>query len=298
MAESHVLEKSFLNENEIILLKLIGIGRRYYNIEFFNSFNDLNVILPLKKVFELNYEKITNKLISNIAFYIYEIEGYTYSIFIHFVEGNLVKYPLLLQSSLFRLGAYIVFDKLSYFDERFLYYEVTSNRNQLNLSKLKKYIDSLYVKEHLLRMQAYYILAKNERVERETIQKLVVTNPYTDGLKNLMYAFIEEDEAKKIDYFKQGIEKLAHIKYYYIEGIYFYAKYLKAIDHSDYESQFKIGYELADQCQYRFLKHQLINLKDETDKPYDENNYPFPDQYQLDLDGYIKKCNKYHEKNS
>jgi hypothetical protein len=109
-----------------------------------------------------------------------------------------------------------------------------------------------------------------------------------------MYAFIEEDEAQKIKDFKQGIKKLAHIRYYHIEGIYFYAKYLKAIAHPDYASQFKTGYELAEQCQYRFLKHQFINLKNDTNEPYDENNYPFPDK--LDLEGYIKKYNKYWEK--
>jgi len=293
----HLLEKNpLLNEDEILLLKLIGIYNQYHNIEFFTSFNNLNVILPLTKVFELNYEKFfPNKLIANLAFYIYENEGSTYPIFIHLVEGNLVEYSSLLETSLFRFGAYTIIDKLSHFDDDFFYHEVASNKNQLISSELKKRIDSLYVKEHLDRMQAYYILAKNERVERETIQKLVVTNPYTDGLKNLMFAFIEEDEAKKIDYFKQGIEKLAHIKYYYIEGIYLYAKYLKTIGSPDYESQFNTGYELAEQCQYRFLKHQFRNLKKGKNVPYDENAYPFPDE--LDLEGYIRKYNKYWEKN-
>ena len=47
-----VLEKNSLlnlNENEILLLKLIGIERRCFNIEFSNSFSDLDKILPLKK---------------------------------------------------------------------------------------------------------------------------------------------------------------------------------------------------------------------------------------------------------
>ncbi|RKZ91801.1 MAG: hypothetical protein DRR19_06175, partial [Candidatus Parabeggiatoa sp. nov. 1] len=289
-----LLEKNaLLNANEILLLKLIGIRRRYYNIEFSNSFDYLNVILPLKKVFGLDYEKFPNQLIATIAFNIYEMEGSTYAIFIHLVKGNLVGYSNL-ETSLFRLGAYTIIDNNSHFDKEFVYYEIASNRNQLNSSALKKYIGSLYVKEHLDRMQAYYTLAKNERVERETIQKLVVTNPYTDGLKNLMYAFIEEDAAQKIDYLKQGLKKLAHIKYYYIEAIYFYAKYLKAIAHPDYESQFNAGYDLAAQCQYRFLKHQFINLKNDTDEPYDENNYPLPDK--LELEGYINKYKKFREK--
>ena len=288
-----LLEKYFLNENEVLLLKLFGVKNQYVNIEFSNSFNNLNAILPLKKVFELDYKKLPNNLIAGLAFSIYEMEGSTYSIFIHLVEGNLVNYSILLEILLFRLGVYTIID-ISNFYEKFFYYEVALNRNQLNALELKKYINSLYVKEHLDRMQSYYTLAKNERVEEETIQKLVVTNPFTDGLKNLMYAFIEEDEAEKINYFQQGIEKLFHIKYFYIEGIYFYAKHLKAIAHPDYEAQLKTGYDLADKYQYRFLKHQFLNLKNDMDEPYNESNYPFPDE--LDLESYIKKYNKYWEK--
>jgi len=191
----------------------------------------------------------------------------------------------LLEELLFRLGADSIIDKLSKFNEEFFADEMAANRNQLNLSALKEYLDSLYVKDHLEKMQVHYILAKHERVERETIQKLVVTNPYTDGLKNLMYAWVEEDEAQKIDYFQQGIAKLTHIKYYHIEGIYWYAKYLKIIDHADYQSQLERGYQLATDCHYRFLLHQFINLKKGTDEPYDEAKYPLPDK--LDLDTYI-----------
>ena len=280
---------------DTLLLNLMDIRIQSYHIGFSN-FNDLKALLPLKKVFELDCENFCNRIIATIALNIYETEGFTYPIFIHLVEANILQHSDLLETVLFELGAYTIIDKLNRFDKDSSFYgEVVSNKNQFNSSELKKDIASLYVKEHFNRMQAYYLLAKNERVERETIQKLVVTNHYSDGLKKLMYAFIEEDEAKKIDYFKQGIEKLAHIKYYYIEGIYFYAKYLKTIDHPDYASQLNTGYKLADQYKYRFLKHEFINLKNETNAPYDENNYPFP--YKLDIESYLKKYNKYMEKN-
>lgn len=287
-------ENPLFNDNEILLLKLIGIRKRYQNIEFSHSYHYLNKVLPLEDVYKLDNDKFLDRLIIANAFAIYEMEGFTYKILIYLVKSNLFYYKSLLEDLLFRLGAYSIIDKLSEFDIEFLVYEMALNRNQLNLSALKEYLDSLYVKEHLGRMQTYYTLAKQERVERETIQKLVVTNPYTNGLKNLMYALVEEEEANKIGYFQRAITQLTHIKYYHIEGIYWYAKYLKAIHHADYQLQLETGYELAASHHYRFLQHQFVNLKNDTNEPYDEANYPFPDE--LDWEAYIEGYNKYWAK--
>ena len=289
------LEKHMdLDEKGILFFKTVAILRIYYSIEFSLSFKLLKDILPLEKLFGLNPELLIDSLIFSNAHLIYDMEGFTYQILKDTIEKN-IRYSGSIHDSLFRLGIYEPLRKFCDYDrdskDDYFHYEVEINTNQYKLSELKKHIDFLYPKDHLGRMQYHYTLAKVAVVKKEIIKKLVVTNPYTEGLKNLMYAFIEEENEKKHSYFRIGIKKLKHIKYYYIEGIYFYARYLKNLNHEDYQRWIDEGYGLAEKYHYRFLKHQFINLKNDTNHPYNENKYPLPDN--LDIEGYIEKYNKY-----
>ena len=51
---------------------------------------------------------------------------------------------------------------------------------------------SCTINEHLDRVSLTYIKSRDEYVNYEVIEKLVSVNPYTSGLKRLMFAFSVE----------------------------------------------------------------------------------------------------------
>ena len=124
-------------------------------------------------------------------------------------------------------------------------------------------------------------------MKSEQIESLVTVNPYTQGLKHLMLAFMEQDQDVAINLYQKAIKSLFHIKYYYVEGIYFYAKFLKEQSLSDYKQEYHRGLELAKKHHYRFLQYQFEQLEKSTLSPYDSKNYPLPDN--INSDDFIQK---------
>jgi hypothetical protein len=148
-------------------------------------------------------------------------------------------------------------------------------------------LTKLYDKDHLERMQVSYTRSKIMPFEREKIEKLVIVNPYTRGLKSLMLAFIEQDVAASNELYKQAIEQLEHIKYYYVEALYFYAKFLQEHDQEEFENTYKKGLALSQKHHYRFLQYRFEQLINPTGKPYSTQDYPLPNNE--DFAGYIQK---------
>ncbi|MBK8806832.1 MAG: hypothetical protein IPO21_09360 [Bacteroidales bacterium] len=267
-------------DNGEIFLKILKITFVFYHRIFDEPYHALKKELPLDIIENIEINDYLTKLYLYKAYSLYNYEGYT----IEFVK-YLIKNDYRNDNAVFYLGNFNFIDD----DKDFYTFERDLNKNQLNIRELKLYIEDIYEKQHLEKLQSTYILSKIERVEFETIQKLVVTNPYSKGLKTLMFAFIEEDKNNKILLYEDALEDLEHIKYYYIEAIYFYIKFLKSINHKDYQIWFNKGFELADRFYYRFHKHRFICLKENTEKLYIEKDYPLPDE--LDLDTYVQKKN-------
>ena len=119
------------------------------------------------------------------------------------------------------------------------------------------------------------------------IEELIIINPFTDGLKTLMLAILQNGESAKLMY-EDAIEKLSHIKYYHVEAILKYCRYLKDSKDDTYKQWFKKGKELSQKHYYRYLQHQFICLDTGVYTDYDEKNYPLPEP----LD-YSKIINKY-----
>jgi len=140
-------------------------------------------------------------------------------------------------------------------------------------------------------MQIYYLKSKIEAVDRETINNLVVTNPYTLGLQNMMYAFVEEDEKKTIEYYMNALKNLEHIKYYYVECIYYFSNFLKDINHTDYEHWVNTGYIIAKEHYYGFLIYKFECLLGKSTDEYNEDNYPLPEE--LNFSEYITFAKKH-----
>jgi hypothetical protein len=134
-------------------------------------------------------------------------------------------------------------DNISRKKEGFYYFEYELMHNSCDAEKLRKYIGSLYMDEHLEIMQSTYTLSKIEKLDKKTITKLVVTNPYTKGLKDLMLAFNSNNDEKKKDYFNRALNNLSHIKYYYLEALYYYSIFLK---------EYNLFSNIGNKTQYNF----------------------------------------------
>ena len=133
-----------------------------------------------------------------------------------------------------------------------------------------------------------YTLLKADKseVSLKDINKLIITNPFTDGLKTLMLAIKSEKETSK-EMYEKAIEKLYHIKYYYVEAILLYSEHLKNIKDDDFEIWLKKGQELSSKHCYRYLLHRFNCLENNVSSEYNEDDYPLPDK--LDYTEILKK---------
>ena len=273
-------------EGASMFFKILKIELIYFHRIFEEPYNRLQEVMPLNKLIDLELKNPDDFIQAYCmkAFVLYSYEGFTLNYLEWLIKNEIYGYTSI-ESVPFYLGSYSFISVKNDFYK----FEKDLNLGKLKILELKKYIKTRFEKNHLSKLQSTYTLSKIEFVSYSTIQKLVVTNPYSHGLKNLMFAFIEENNEKKRKLFLESIENLEHIKYYYIEAIFFYAKYLKENGDNDFFIWFNKGLELSDKFYYRFLKHNFICLDKNLDLPYNEDDYPLP--YNIDINMYIEKYN-------
>ena len=92
-----------------------------------------------------------------------------------------------------------------------------------------------------------------------------------------MLAFCETDMEKTKNYYHQAIKNLKHIKYYYVEAMYFYAKFLKENSSEEYMSILNKGRETAHKHYYRYLEYLFDELATPIGLEYNPQTYPLPD---------------------
>ncbi len=120
-------------------------------------------------------------------------------------------------------------------------------------------------------------------IDKTIINKLVIVNPYTQGLQQLIFAFCETDTDKAISLYEEAKENLKHIKYYFVEALFYYAKFLKDIRlMSKFEEIYKQGHELAQKHYFRFLIYKFEDLVEPITVAYEPKNYPLPDNTNFD----------------
>ncbi|MET3502932.1 hypothetical protein ABIC45_004569 [Mucilaginibacter rubeus] len=255
-----------------LLINVINYNTTYYYKEFENSYKKMAELLPLEKMQErsLSNEDVLEKEAYNIISNVHSMEGYTLS-YIKCIakEKNTSRY---LRDHLFYLGITDVLNDKHNFNK----YQFDLMVNQLDIEDLENYISSLFSEEHLEIMQCTYILSKIKKIELITINKLVITNPYTNGLKELMYAFYDEDiETSKIHY-EKALYHLYHIKYYYLEALYYYCSYLKRTNSPEFYVKHKEGLELCNTYYYQYLKFKFENIHNDESSLYicDYSYYP------------------------
>ena len=273
-------------KKDFFTCQILNIDYFYGNFDF--VYNQIQEKYPLVEI--LNKGFIQNKIerwaLFNLVL-IYGMEGNQYEEIKIFLKNNIFS------SSLFEIGEYNI--TMRYFDSRmknkraeFTKYEVMLNTNTLDIKVLKKYIHSLYKTQFIEKIQSSYTLLKADRneVSLKEIKKLIITNPFTDGLKILMLAMKDEKNCSK-EMYEEAIRKLYHIKYYHVEAILLYCIYLKEHGDENYGKWLNKGKELSLKHYYRFLLHRFNYLNDEVFTEYNEKDYPLPEE--LNYSEIIKK---------
>lgn len=272
-------------EEEFITIMILSL--EYYYGNFSKVYSLIQGKYPINNIIarcnpssdrlELRYETVMD---------IYSMEGNQFQD----VKFDLAKGQFGL--SVFMIGEYKFIEKYinKYKDslDEFLQFQFELNMNLLDTKSLKKYISSLYKTQFIDKTQSTYTLLRADKneVSLKDIKKLILTNPFTDGLKTLMLAIKDEKNCSK-RMFEEAVEKLYHIRYYHVEAILLYCRYLKNIQDEDYKKWFDQGKELAQKHYYRYLLHQFNCLDSGVYSDYNEDDYPLPEK--LDYSVLIKK---------
>ncbi|MDD2734218.1 MAG: hypothetical protein PHF56_09775 [Desulfuromonadaceae bacterium] len=265
---------------------------RYFDGDFDNAFAEIKKVTPLETLATLDRSNPVEHILAGAALNIYLMEGEALYSAKYEAKHKLIdiKYP----ASFFALGEYNK-ELVECCKYDFATCEVLANIGSMSaLEVIDAYLSGLYDKAHLERMQVSYTRSKLIPIKQQDIEILVTVNPYTRGLKGLMLAFVEQDATKAEILYLEAISQLSHIRYYHVEALYYYTKFLQKHAHADFASFYGRGLGLAQKHQYRFLQYQFEQLLNHTDTAYDPCNYPFPDNY--NLTGYIQFLIKENKK--
>lgn len=271
------------------LVKVLNYRKTYYYKEFDNSYKQLAKFHSVQEMQDRIFDKedyIENSY-RNLISMVHSMEGYTLQMIKLFINNNFTPY---FDYAFFYLG---IPDSISSEKDGFYFFEYELMFKKLEIKKLVKYINSLYQDENLEIMQCTYTLSKVQKLDKPRIQKLVVTNPYTKGLKELMFAFIAENNEEKINHFENALEHLAHIKYYYLEALYYYCLFLIDNNYVDFKIKLNVGLELSNKFYYQYLFFLFSNIEKDTTSVYsfDYSFYPLEG-----LEEFVKKHNQKWEK--
>jgi len=230
----------------------------YYQNEFDYSYLEMTTMMSVKQMEDrdIKSESRIERNWKDLITKIHSMEGFTISFLKSLIKNKI--YKKLLNSEYHYLGL----ENISFTRKNSLFYysENLVRNNSLDIDELVSGINKLYMEEHLQIMQCTYTLSKVKKIPIKNIRKLVVTNPYTRGLKNLMFAFSTDIKEEKLDFFKTALNNLKHIKYYYLEALYYYSKFLKDIKSELYTETVLKGLELSQKYKYQYLDHLFNNL--------------------------------------
>lgn len=267
-----IFKTSEVYKNFYIVLNLYY---RYFNGEFESSYEKVKEQFPLNEIINYDFNDLVVCATAKKIIGIYQIAGLKVNE-IKLLPLNKNIRSLEYVSTLFRIGEYDSNNIIKKKKEDFFSFDMKYNLGIINEKIIENYLNSLHEKESLEILQVTYIKAKMNLTSKEEIQKLIVVNPYARGLKMLMHAFIEEDYEEQINLYENALIHLSHIKYYYIEALYYYSLFLKEINsHEKYKKILNKGIELSKKYSYRFLSHNFYCLKIGRKIEYKISDYPF-----------------------
>jgi hypothetical protein len=100
-----------------------------------------------------------------------------------------------------------------------------------------------------------------------------------------MLAFVDPDAEQADQLYQEATDLLWHIRYYHVEALYFYAKFLQEQEGAQFVDIQQRGMELAQKHHYRFHQYRFEELIEPSGIAYDSRNYPLPDNQ--DFSEYI-----------
>jgi len=265
----------------------------YYEGKFGKAYTEISRMIPIEQINNIDVDDEIGQLALSSAFSIYQFK-HGKEILMYYIQNKRNYTVDLFKYILFTIGQYDSFNLLNNKNNNINYffkYDLQFNLGIISKEELVEYISNLYKKEYIEIMQSSYILAKMGEIDKETIDKLVVTNPYTMGLRNLMLAFIEKEDNRAMELFEIAIKKLEHIQYHYVEAIYYYIKYLRNKGDVDYSNYwFTEGIKVAEENHYMYMVHKFMCLKNEEDELYKELDSQ--SELKKDIDEHIERWNK------
>lgn len=289
------------NENEKTCFKVILLSGEYYAGHFDNALSELQKTIPLDELTELIKDHSSKPLIERMtnrhASDIYSMEGESL-LELEIDTQNLRPYTRTYPDSLFKIGEFNE-DLAKSCVPIFFTLEAMIAMGNLSKETVETCIEGIHEKDHLNLMQCNYVKAKlsvinGNKIDKNRMKKLAIANPYTRGLQQLILAFASNNNEEKETLFKDSLNNLKHIKYYYTEALLHYAKYLKTniLLKSKFEEIHKEGLDLARDHHYRWLQYQFEDLIEAKNKAYCSSDYPLP--IYINLKDYIKSLIKHN----
>jgi len=264
----------------------------YYSLNFDDTYHNLCKLFKSEEIVNraISSEHENEARYKNRISIIHSMEGYTIQYIESFVKNKELAKSNNINTHLFYLGVHSHTMELS---SDFHTFERDYAHNRLDIPSLEKYIKSIFAEYHLERMQTTYILSKVKSLSKEEIKKLVVTNPYSAGLKELMFAFNSDDNTEIENHFNSALNNLQHIKYYYLDALYYYCKFLYKSENSRFEQIYSEGLSFCQTYHYQYLEHRFRSIKLLEKKTYvcDYSYYPILG-LQSFVDWYIPTYNK------
>ncbi|MFC1751249.1 hypothetical protein ACFL2V_20905, partial [Pseudomonadota bacterium] len=269
--------------NTRLLFDSILLVLNYFDGSFDSAYEQLKEEFPREILDQYDISiKVARWAVSNMM-NLYGMEGYELSAITY--DKKRMYVPVGYSRDLFCIGEYNL-QLLEVVQLDFFGFEVLNNLGFLKLDTVDSYLRELHDSNHLARMAIHYVKAKmGYNTSMDEVSKLVEVNPYTSGLKQLILALDRPDVIAAESFYLAALENLKHIKYYYIEALYFYAKFLKKYENPLFEDILQQGIELAQTHYYRFLIYQFEGLKAPKSKAYNNLDYSLPDN--INFDDYI-----------
>ncbi|MEW4225094.1 SIR2 family protein [Rossellomorea marisflavi] len=198
-------EEIFKKElNGHLLMESLYFSSMYFDGEFSNSFEYIKNNLSLERIRNIEVETkelIKSHIIIEILI-IYCLEGFQYEVLVYLKENEF--HSLYVDEMLFALGHYSLVNMEGEMKEDFFYYDYLYNIGEVEISEIDDYLKNrVYNKEYIEIVQTNYVKTKLGFNTKKDIEPLVVTNPFTVGLKNLMLAIVEDTQENKVSYFER-----------------------------------------------------------------------------------------------
>lgn len=264
----------FANNAELFrCLKVSLLSWKYYLGDFAAAYTELQHILPVEQWLTLDSNKQIELVTFNSASMIYNNEGMAYEDAVYIKNKSLTRRYY--QDSLSQIGVFNLKLVQGCLNSSAALY-VKWAKNTLELPELNLYFASLSPKAHIQIANVLTLKAKLILLEAHEISNLVVVNPYTQGVKYLLYALHSENNTDAKSRFQQALSQLKHIKFAYTEALLDYATWLNTQGDADFAAIYQQGLTLAKQYHYRFLQHGFLQLKSVIKTPYNETDYPLP----------------------